>query len=176
MVKKKKVLPATQEAQLQSLGLEDPWEKGMATPVFLPGKFQGQRSLAGYSTWGCKRVRHDLATDTNNPMLLLRVDFEHLKSSTRGRKNPGLISSQGARNSLLTLKQKLRRNMCQAPGVLWISNWSFMVLEKLPNQDTHHRQAHIKDASVCICIPDIHKHLEGTDWIIHLWHLHRRAE
>ena len=43
-----------------------------------------------------------------------------------------------------------------------------MVLEKLPNQDTHHRQAHIKDASVCICIPDIHKHLEGTDWIIHL--------
>ena len=24
------------------------------TPVFLPGKFHGQRSLAGYSPWGCK--------------------------------------------------------------------------------------------------------------------------
>ena len=24
------------------------------TPVFLPGKSHGQRSLAGYSTWGCK--------------------------------------------------------------------------------------------------------------------------
>ena len=29
-------------------------------PVFLPGKFHGQRSLAGYSSWSCKRVRHDL--------------------------------------------------------------------------------------------------------------------
>ena len=32
------------------------------TPGFLPGKFHGQRSLAGYSPWGCRRVRHDLAT------------------------------------------------------------------------------------------------------------------
>ena len=23
-------------------------------PVFLPGKFHGQRSLAGHSPWGCK--------------------------------------------------------------------------------------------------------------------------
>ena len=28
------------------------------TPVFLPGESHGQRSLAGYSPWGC-RVRHD---------------------------------------------------------------------------------------------------------------------
>ena len=31
-------------------------------PVFLSGKFHGQRSLVGYSTWGKKRVRHDLTT------------------------------------------------------------------------------------------------------------------
>ena len=24
------------------------------TPVFLPGEFPGQRSLAGYGPWGCK--------------------------------------------------------------------------------------------------------------------------
>ena len=24
------------------------------TPAFLPGEFHGQRSLAGYSPWGCK--------------------------------------------------------------------------------------------------------------------------
>ena len=24
------------------------------TQVFFPGKFHGQRNLAGYSTWGCK--------------------------------------------------------------------------------------------------------------------------
>ena len=32
-----------------------PWRrKWHPTPVFLPGKFHGQRSLAGYSPWGCK--------------------------------------------------------------------------------------------------------------------------
>ena len=37
------------------MGQEDPLENGMAiSPVFLPGKFQGQRSLAGYGPWGCK--------------------------------------------------------------------------------------------------------------------------
>ena len=33
-------------------------EKWQLSPVFLPGKFLGQRSLAGYSTWG-RKVRHD---------------------------------------------------------------------------------------------------------------------
>ena len=28
--------------------------KWQSTPVFLPGKSQGQRSLVGHSTWGCK--------------------------------------------------------------------------------------------------------------------------
>ena len=29
-------------------------DSGLITPVFLPGESQGQRSLAGYSLWGCK--------------------------------------------------------------------------------------------------------------------------
>ena len=33
--------------------------KWKPTPVFLPGKFCGQRSLEGHSPWGHKRVRHD---------------------------------------------------------------------------------------------------------------------
>ena len=42
--------PAMQETQVLSLGQEDPLEKGMQpTPVFLPGKSHGQRSLTGYS-------------------------------------------------------------------------------------------------------------------------------
>ena len=41
----------TQEMWVQSLGQEDsPWRrKWQLTPVFLPGKFHGQRSVAGYS-------------------------------------------------------------------------------------------------------------------------------
>ena len=35
--------------------------KWQPTPVFLPGKSHGQRSLAGYSPWGHKRVRNNLA-------------------------------------------------------------------------------------------------------------------
>ena len=36
-----------------------PWRKEwLPTPVFLPGKFHGLRSLAGYSLWGL-RVGHD---------------------------------------------------------------------------------------------------------------------
>ena len=38
-----------------------PWRrKWQPTPIFLPGKFHGQRSLVGYSPWG-RRVRHDWA-------------------------------------------------------------------------------------------------------------------
>ena len=45
-----KNLPAMQESWVQSLGQEDPLEKGMATaPVSLPGKSYGQRNLVGYS-------------------------------------------------------------------------------------------------------------------------------
>ena len=36
--------------------------KWQPTPVFLPRESHGQRHLAGYSQWGCKRVGHNLAT------------------------------------------------------------------------------------------------------------------
>ena len=40
---------------VRSLGQEDPLDKEMATQsVFLPGKFNGQRSLEGYKPLGCK--------------------------------------------------------------------------------------------------------------------------
>ena len=35
---------------------------GQPTPVFLPVKSRGQRSLAGYSPYSPKRVGHDLVT------------------------------------------------------------------------------------------------------------------
>ena len=59
-----KNLPAMQETWVQSLGWENPLEKEMATtPVFLPGKSHGQRSLAGYSPWN-RSVGHNWATST----------------------------------------------------------------------------------------------------------------
>ena len=42
-----------------------PWRrKWQPTPVLLPVKSHGRRSLVSYSPWGCKRAGHDLATKT----------------------------------------------------------------------------------------------------------------
>ena len=51
----KRILLPTQETQVQSLDQEDSQKrKWQPTPVFLPGESHGQRSLAGYSSRGCK--------------------------------------------------------------------------------------------------------------------------
>ena len=61
-------LPVIQETQ----GQEDSLEMGMATtPVFLPGKSHGQRSLVGYSPWITK-------TFTTEWLTLGRVEFSWL--------------------------------------------------------------------------------------------------
>ena len=50
-----KNLPAMQKTRVLSLGQEDPLRReSESTPAFLPGEFHGQRSLAGYSSWGLK--------------------------------------------------------------------------------------------------------------------------
>ena len=51
-----------QETWVQSLAGEDPLEKEMTTPGFLPGEFHGQRCLAVYSVWGHQTVRQELVT------------------------------------------------------------------------------------------------------------------
>ena len=50
-----KNLPAMQETWIHPWIRKIPWRrKWKPTPVFLPGKFHGQRSLAGSSPWGYK--------------------------------------------------------------------------------------------------------------------------
>ena len=44
-----------------------PWRrKWQPSPVFLPGESPGQRSLSGYSPWGCKES--DMTEATNPPL------------------------------------------------------------------------------------------------------------
>ena len=54
MVKNPPAMQDSQKIWVRSLGWEDALEKRkwQPTPVFLPGKSQGQRSLAGYSPNG----------------------------------------------------------------------------------------------------------------------------
>ena len=51
-------LPSMWETWVRSLGQEDPLEKRkwQSTPVLLPRKFHGWRSLVDYSPWGCKEL------------------------------------------------------------------------------------------------------------------------
>ena len=67
--------PAMQETQVRSLGWEDPLEKEKAShSVFLPGEFQGKRSLVDYGPRGHKEQR-----TTEQPMLSLTVVTTDLK-------------------------------------------------------------------------------------------------
>ena len=53
-----------QEMRVRSLGLEGPLQKEMTTPVLLPGKSHGRRSLVGYSLRGSKGL--DVTEPLNN--------------------------------------------------------------------------------------------------------------
>ena len=49
-----------------------PWrKKWQPTPVFLPGKSHGQRSLAGYSPWGCKESDMTYQLKNSNNLLYI---------------------------------------------------------------------------------------------------------
>ena len=49
------------------------WREWLPTPVFLPGESHGQRRLAGYSQWGCKKAdtteQLTLSTSTGKPSI-----------------------------------------------------------------------------------------------------------
>ena len=55
-----KRLPTMWETRVQSLGWENLLEKErQPTPVFLPEKSHGWKSLVGYSPWVSQRIRHN---------------------------------------------------------------------------------------------------------------------
>ena len=60
-----KNLPAMRR-QFDPWVMKIPWRREwQPTPVFLPGKFHGQRRLAGHSPWGRKE------SDTTEQLILL---------------------------------------------------------------------------------------------------------
>ena len=83
-----KTPPSMPKTWVQSLGQEDPLEKGwLPTPVLLPEEFHEQRSLAGYSPWSLKELA---TTERLTPSLSL------------------FTSKAGCENTFLVLTHKLR--------------------------------------------------------------------
>ena len=89
-----KNLPAMQEiqeGQFQSLGWEDPLQEGMGTHCsVLAGECHGQRSLLGYSPWGCKELNMTEVTD--HKPAFSQADVREQGRCTEGL-TPGLIAS-----------------------------------------------------------------------------------
>ena len=63
----------------------DPWvgksswrRKWQPTPIFLPGKSHGQRSLVGYSPWGSERAGHGWATEHSHHFRMSALTSLHL--------------------------------------------------------------------------------------------------
>ena len=53
-----------------------PWSrKWQPTPAFLPGKFRGQRSLAGYSLWDRKELDRTEHAHTHTTFLVFSLFF-----------------------------------------------------------------------------------------------------
>ena len=61
-----KYLPVKQEIGFDPWVRKIPWRREwQPTPVFLSGKFHGQRSLVGYSPWGYKELDTTEHTQTS---------------------------------------------------------------------------------------------------------------
>ena len=55
-----------------------PWRrKWQLTPVFLPGKYHGERSLAGSSPWGCKESDTTEQLNNNNNSALKQTNKQN---------------------------------------------------------------------------------------------------
>ena len=79
--------PEMQETQVY------PWDgkisqrrEWLPTPVFLPGEFHGQRSLVGYSPWGCKEL------DTTERLTLSLYFLTLIKSEMSQKTKPSLVA------------------------------------------------------------------------------------
>ena len=81
-----------QETQFNPWIRKIPWRRDwQPTPVFLPGKFYGQRSLVSYRAWGCKEL--DRTEQLTLPLsgykrkLLLKKQWDQQPSSQNMKMN-----------------------------------------------------------------------------------------
>ena len=73
-------------------------------PVLLPGKFHGQRSLAGYSSWGHKE------SDTTE-RLSMYLEMKREREGRRGRKG---TKNKGGKEGLARRKEgRKERKICR---------------------------------------------------------------
>ena len=84
-----------------------PWRrKWQSTPIILPGKSHGQRSLVGFGPWDHKRVRYSLATKQQNKGDI----YYHKTSSIIG------FGGRGKRDEVVNVT---RNSEQESPSLVW---------------------------------------------------------
>ena len=80
------------EPRVKKISWRSRWQP---SPVFLPGKFHGQRSLAGYSPWVHKELDTTEQSSTHS-LLLVNVPFSLIKQMCsvclRSHRQPAVVS------------------------------------------------------------------------------------
>ena len=76
-----KCLSTMRETWVRALGWEDPLEmKWKSTPVVLPGKSRGQRSMVGYSLWGRKESDTTERLHFTSHLEIIRVQEPYVRN------------------------------------------------------------------------------------------------
>ena len=87
MAQAAKNMPAMQETWVQSLGHEDPLEKGMATHSSIPAwKISWTEEPGGLQSMGPQRVEHNRATNTHFIAFFKRIHHRHLIAGQSGKR------------------------------------------------------------------------------------------
>ena len=113
-----KNLPAIWETWVWSQVGKIPWRREWwPTPVFLPGKFHGQRSLVGYSSWGHKELNTSEWLTLNFSFIIstdAEKEFNKVCVCFTVKQNKITISKLGIEGSYLnmikTIQDKSRTN------------------------------------------------------------------
>ena len=122
---------STRQCRSHSKRESEPWvwkihwrRKWQLNPVFLPGKSHGQKSLAGYSSWCHKRVRHDWGTKQQQRGLE-KTQHKHNSESHEVHVRIGVYTDQGKSG----LGQDWGINefsMCWNPQWLPRQSWTYL--------------------------------------------------
>ena len=140
-----------------------PWRrKWQFTPVFLPGKSHGQRSLAGYNPWGSKESHRTERLNRNNMYLYLsslkRKDTNEQDLSYSCQAFCNITSLKPPRQSheetggFAKIRQlmksggiKSRSNEPEASVLSWLCSTNFLVILKVGKRKVSWRSSKTKE-------------------------------
>ena len=118
-------LPAVWETRVQFLGQEIPWRRTwQTTPVILPGKSHGRRSLAVYSPWGPKESDTTEATSLSLSRMNDRNEQRPFKKNWTAEHTecPG-VQEEPCKDALNVSRLQLSQTCCQPAVGPWLGHF-----------------------------------------------------